>query len=264
MLAAIGDSYTLAYDVSPDLPHHQYNVEYSWVIGDAKGDGVFSLRERFEALGGSPVVVNAALSGRKMDDAVRQANEVVAAAQSLRPGSTVYVTFELGTNDVCDEPKTDPATFDRQLREAMSVLRGGLPHGSRILVMSVPDFGHLHDITQANLGTREFFATLHPRRCAPFLGASSPTPLSDAKAILAKYDTSLVAVCDEIEAADGPSGTLHCTSSRTGLALRDFKVADLSAYDFFHPSYSGQARMAAAAWTVGPWGEFPLPPDAAQ
>jgi len=33
MLAAIGDSYSQAYDVSPTLPPGHDNVAYSWVLG---------------------------------------------------------------------------------------------------------------------------------------------------------------------------------------------------------------------------------------
>jgi lysophospholipase L1-like esterase len=264
MLAAIGDSYSQAYDISPDLIHHRDNVRFSWVLGYARGDGIFSLKERFEALGAHPVAVDAATSGRKMADAERQASVVVEAARGLPVGATVYVTFELGANDLCDEPKTDPAVFESQLRRAIAVLRDGLPAGSRILMLSVPDYSHFHAMTQDNPVTRAFFATLHPRRCAPFLGASSPTPLNQARAILRAYDVSLVEACAEIESTDGATGRLHCTSSLTGLAERDFTVADLSAYDYFHPAYSGQAKMAEAAWRVGDWGAIALPAGAWQ
>jgi lysophospholipase L1-like esterase len=263
MLAAIGDSYTQAYDFSPDVPHNQDYPALSWAVGDAKSDGVFSLRERFESLGAGLTIVDAATSGTKMDDAVRQATLVVEAAQSLPPGATVYVTFALGTNDLCDQPKTSPAVFEAGLREAMAVLRAGLPPGSRILVMSVPDFGRLHTVTQANDLTRAWFVK-HDRRCAPFLGASSRTSLSEATAILAEYDTSLVSVCQEIESTEGATGRLHCTANRDGLAARDFRVSDLSTFDYFHPSRSGQHKLAEAAWRLGDWGAIPLPADAAR
>ena len=127
LLAAIGDSYSQAYSVSPEYRYD--HPQFSWVVGTAKDDGVLSLLERFQALGASPVVVDAATSGRKMIDAQRQANLVVAAAKKLGPGQTAYVTFELGTNDLCDDPKTDAASFDAQLRTAVGILRAGLPPG---------------------------------------------------------------------------------------------------------------------------------------
>jgi lysophospholipase L1-like esterase len=197
-----------------------------------------------------------------MADAVRQANLVVAAAQQLPQGATVYVTFELGANDVCDDPKTDPTLFLEQLRAAVAVLADGLPPGSRVLMLSVPDFDHLRSITQANPASKAYFATpQYSHRCAPFLGSNAQTPLSQASAILASYDKSLVSECDEIEATYGRSGRLHCISNGPGLAERDFDVADLSGVDYFHPSYSGQAKMAKAAWKLGDWGMVPLPAE---
>jgi lysophospholipase L1-like esterase len=265
MLAAIGDSYSQAYDVSPTLPPGHDNVAYSWVLGTGVNDGVFSLLERFQALGASPTVVDAATSGKKIADAVRQARLVVAAAKQLPTGATVFVTFELGTNDLCDDPQTGTSVFLTQLRAAAAVLEAGLPPGSRILMLSVPDFIHFRAITQANATTRAFFAsTSHWRKCAPFLGSRSRTPLSQASATLASYDKSLVAVCDEIEATYGPSGTLHCTRDGPGLAETDFAVADLSSVDYFHPSVLGQASMAEAAWRLGYWGQVPLPADSLQ
>src|ERR1035437_2031695 len=54
LLAAIGDSYSQAYSVSPS--YLRDHIGFSWVIGSARNDGVFSLYERFKAIGGSPGV----------------------------------------------------------------------------------------------------------------------------------------------------------------------------------------------------------------
>ena len=261
MLAAIGDSYTQAWSVSPAYLHD--HPGYSWAIGGAKGDGVFSLRERFEALGDKLTVVGAATSGRKMSDASRQATRVVSYARSLPRGATAYVTFELGTNDLCDNPPTDPADFETQLRSAISILRSGLPSGSRILMLSIPDFSHFYDITQANASAAAKLALpASANICPPFLGTDSPLTIEAARAILTDYDGILVRVCDEIEAGDGPSGRLHCTHNEALLSESDFRIADLSTVDYFHPSLSGQARMADAAWSAGPWSRLKLPSGA--
>ncbi len=173
------------------------------MIGTANNDGFLSLEERFVALGGSPKLVDAATSGRKMNDAPRQATAVVAAARKLSAGQTAYVTFELGTNDLCDDPKTDPASFDSDLRSAIAILRAGLPPGSRILMMPVPDFNHLRDITQADPTARAFLALpRHSTACAPYLGDNSPSTLAEADTYLRQYDASLGKVCEEIEATE--------------------------------------------------------------
>jgi lysophospholipase L1-like esterase len=262
LLGAIGDSYSQAFSVAPAYLHD--HPQFSWVIGTAKKDGVFSLAERFAALGVSPALVDAATSGKKMNDAPRQATAVVAAARKLSPDQTAYVTFELGTNDLCDDPMTDPAAFESELRSAVSILRAGLPAGSRILMMSVPDFSHLRDITQADPAARANLALFqNSTRCAPFLGDNTHATLSQAEADLRLYDASLVKVCDEIAAADAATGKLYCTSNQALLSLRDFRIADLSTVDYFHPSLIGQAKMADAAWAADIWSSVPLPSGAA-
>ena len=261
MLATIGDSYTQAWSVSPT--YKRDHPAYSWAVGTAKGDGVFSLRERFAALGDKLAggVVDAATSGKKMSDAARQATEIVTAARKLAPGATAYVTFELGINDLCDNPTTDPATLETQLRSAIAILRSGLPNGSRILMLSIPDFSHFYSITQANAKAKAFLSQpAYAQTCAPFLGSDSPLTMAAAQELLATYDATLGQVCDEIEATDGTAGKLHCRSNEALLSEKDFTIKDLSTVDYFHPSLSGQGKMAASAWAAGYWANVRLPP----
>jgi lysophospholipase L1-like esterase len=255
LLGAIGDSYSQAYNVNGsnllDHPTH------SWVVGTAKGDGIFSILERFQQLGDKPVVVDAATSGKKMIDAPRQAQLVVDAAKNLKPGQTAFVTFELGTNDLCDDPKTDPNTFQSELQSAIQILEGGLPSGSRIEMLSVPDFSHFRDITQASTAARTALAQRqNSRRCAPFLGSASPTDLPTAERILTAYDSILISACDGIQTKDAPAGKLFCRSNRVDLADSDFTIKDLSDVDWFHPSVSGQNKIANAVWNDGFWGSI--------
>lgn len=257
LLAAIGDSYSQAYSVSPAYRYD--HPQFSWVVGTDANDGVFSLLERFRALGASPVVVDAATSGRKMIDATRQADLVVAAAEKLAPGEIAYVTFELGTNDLCSDPKTAVATFDRQLGAALAILRAGLPPGSRILMLAVPDFPHFHAVTQADPATRA--ALLLPRNsncCPPYLGTAGPATTAEANYYLSAYDAGLKSTCGDIEKG-AATGKLYCTYNAALLAESDFTAADLSTYDYFHPSLAGQAKMAADAWRADVWASMPLP-----
>ncbi len=260
LLAAIGDSYSQAYSVSPAYRYD--HPQFSWVIGTAQGDGVMSLLERFRALGAAPAVVDAATSGKKMSDAPRQADEVVAAAQKLGPGKAAYVTFELGTNDLCASPDamTDPADFNGQLLAAVSTLRSGLPAGSRILMLAVPDFPHFHDITAADPAAKASLALPeNSNRCAPYLGTSSSAAVAKADTYLSQYDDSLKSACDDIDAREGTTGALYCTYDAALLAESDFTIGDLSTVDYFHPSLSGQAKMGEDAWRADVWGSVPLP-----
>jgi hypothetical protein len=131
-------------------------------------------------------------------------------------------------------------------------------------MLSVPDFAHFYDITQADPKARATLKlTANSRMCAPFLGWDSPLSLEQAGQALSAYNAILYGVCDEIEATDGQSGRLHCRRNEPLLSERDFTIKDLSTVDYFHPSLSGQARMAAAAWKAGNWANVPLPSGAA-
>jgi lysophospholipase L1-like esterase len=264
MLATIGDSYTQAWSVSPS--YKRDHPGFSWAVGTAKGDGVFSLRERFAALGDRLTggVVDAATSGKKMSDAARQARAVVAAAAKLAHGSTVYVTFELGINDLCDIPTTDPATFQAQLLEATGTLESGLPAGSRILMLSIPDYSHFRTITQADARARAMFnQPAYSQTCAPFLGSDTQLTMAAAQQLMATYNSILAQACAQIEANDGSAGKLHCRTDPALLSEKDFTIKDLSTVDYFHPSLSGQGKMAASAWKAGYWADVPLPSGAA-
>lgn len=259
LLGAIGDSYSQAWSVSAaNLYDH---TQFSWVIGTDKNDGVLSLLERFRALKVSPTVVDAATSGKKMVDAERQANLVVAAAKKLPAGQTAYVTFELGTNDLCASPdfRTDPAAFEAQLLAAVSVLRQGLPPGSRILMLSIPDFPHFRAITQASPAAVALLAKPgNVNRCVPYLGNSTPSGIVDADRVLAQYNASLKGACDDIDSHEGTTGLLYCTYNAALLSESDFVLKDLSTVDYFHPSLTGQAKMAENAWRADVWASMPL------
>ncbi|MGD0248773.1 MAG: SGNH/GDSL hydrolase family protein, partial [Candidatus Limnocylindrales bacterium] len=208
------------------------------------------------ALGASPQVVDAATSGKKMVDAQRQASLVVDAARNLKPGQTAYVTFELGTNDLCSAPApmTDTEEFEAELGTAVATLRAGLPAGSRILMLPVPDFPHFREITQADPASRAYLALpKNANRCPPYLGTSSPSAIDTANRYLAEYDTSLEAVCDDINAHEARTGLLYCTYDAAALADSDFTIRDLSTWDCFHPSLSGQAKIAQNAWQADIW-----------
>lgn len=260
LLGAIGDSYTQAYSV--DSSHLRDHTEFSWVVGTNPTDGVFSLYERFVALGDTPTVVDAATSGRKMNDAARQATAIVQAAAKLPAGATAYVTFELSANDICDDPMTTPDSFASSLDAALAILNQGLPAGSRILMLSVPDYRHWRDMVQADPATAAAYQKpVNQDRCPPFLGSNTRISLADAGAMLDAYNAHLRDACDQIQNADGADGKLACTYNEDLLSERDFLASDLSTVDLIHPNLSGQAKMAQSAWQADVWSNLVLPPS---
>jgi lysophospholipase L1-like esterase len=263
LLGAIGDSFTQGFDISPLYPNQTEYPQYSWVVGWARNDGVFSLRERLEALGAQLAIVDAATASRTMADAPRQARQVVAGARKLLPGQTALVTIELGTNDICHWPKTSAATYESQFRSAMDILVNGLPVDSYVVVMAMPDLAHIHDLIQADRPVRLYFQRSdNTTRCAPFAGADSPMSYDQAVALMNAYNASLDRVCGEVEARYGTANIMHCISDPAALAEKDFTIDDLSRQDHFHFTFSGQSKMADAAWKVCPWADLALPADA--
>jgi len=132
-------------------------------------------------------------------------------------------------------------------------------------MLPVPDFPHFRDITQASPAARANLALPENiNRCPPYLGGNGSFSMAQANDYLSRYDAALEGACRDISAADSPSGKLYCTYNAALLAETDFRIADLSTVDYFHPSLSGQARMAADAWAADVWSGVPIPKGAAQ
>ena len=89
--------------------------------------------------------------------------------------------------------------------------------------------------------------------CAPYLGSSSAALLAQGNDYLARYDATLKAACDGVNAHTGTGGGITCTYNALWLADSDFTIGDLSTVDYFHPSLAGQARMAEDAWQADVW-----------
>ena len=54
--------------------------------------------------------------------------------------------------------------------------------------------------------------------------------------------------------ADVCSRYSQCRFDGNAVFNTTFTVSDVSTRDYFHPSLSGQAKLAAGSWTVGYWG----------
>jgi hypothetical protein len=122
-------------------------------------------------------------------------------------------------------------------------------------MLAVPNFPHFHDITEADPAAAAILArTPIQRGCPPYLGNNNYLPVATANGFMNQYNQALYSACIGIESVDGAPGRLHCTYNGGLLAESDFVIGDLSTYDYFHPSLTGQARMAANAWVADIWG----------
>jgi lysophospholipase L1-like esterase len=236
-IAAIGDSITQAVDVCcfyGNWPGH------SWSTGHVPFDGIASHYERIRAQ--NPAIRghrwNNAVSGAQMADAPGQARATVGQGAE-------YVTILMGANDLCgwDGTLTPTATFRAQFTETLDILRTGLP-ASHVFVASIPDLYQLWSILRTNPVAQTVWqaAGICPSMLNFF---SSP---ADRQAVIDR-GAELNQVLEEVCATWS-----NCRFDNHLTFNYDFTRSMVSKLDYFHPSLSGQATLAALTWRASWWG----------
>ncbi|NED08460.1 SGNH/GDSL hydrolase family protein [Streptomyces sp. SID6648] len=232
-IAAVGDSITRGFDacaVLADCP------DVSWATGT--DDTVRSLAVRL--LGPSKAADrswNLAVSGSRMV----QLPEQMARAAKERPE---LVTVMTGANDACRDSvrlMTPVADFRASFEASMRQLRAGAPK-AQVYVSSVPDLKRLWSTGRVNeLGKKIWDLGI----CQSMLADADDL----GPAAVARRD----AVQDRVVAfnevlRDVCAKDRHCRYD--GGAVFDFRFtgAQLSPWDWFHPSRDGQARLAEIAY----------------
>ncbi|MFE1247341.1 SGNH/GDSL hydrolase family protein [Streptomyces sp. NPDC058741] len=232
-VAAVGDSITRAFDacdVLSDCP------EASWATGTSPG--VDSLAVRL--LGRAKAAErswNHAVSGARMADLPGQIAQAVRRKPQL-------VTVLIGANDACratPSAMTPVADFRADFEDSLRTLRKALPK-TQVFVASVPDLKRLWSQGRTNSLSKQVWK----------LGIC-PSMLGDADALdteanqrrntvqqrVEDYNEVLEEVCSEDERCRYDGGAVHDYR---------FGAAQLSRWDYFHPSVDGQARLAEIAY----------------
>ncbi|MFW5933387.1 MAG: SGNH/GDSL hydrolase family protein [Actinomycetota bacterium] len=256
LVAAIGDSITQAsgatrvgeglFDVVPGGVEPQR----SWSTGAADGlDSILQrLRARFDR---HTTGVNLAVNGARMRDAGDQVDRT--------PPLTELVTVQLGGNDLCRPSvgeMTAPGVYEDQLHAALEDLTRRHPT-ALVQVSSIPDIYRLWELLHTDPtavavwnGT-ELTPALIP--CQSLLAdATSDAPQDQERREQVRehgreLNRRLAAVCAEF---------VRCRYDADALweFTHDpdrFVAADISAVDYFHPSFLGQRKLAAVAWRAG-------------
>ncbi|MET9368539.1 SGNH/GDSL hydrolase family protein [Streptomyces griseoflavus] len=232
-VAAVGDSITTGFDacaVLTDCP------EVSWATGGS--EQVDSLAVRLLGRTGAAARSwNYAVTGARMADLPAQ---MARAAQR----SPELVAVMAGANDACRETTaamTPVADFRADFREAMRTLRETLPR-TQVYVASVPDLKRLWSEGRTSaLGKQVWKLGICPSMLAD-------ADAMDAEATLRRetvhqrvrdYNEVLEEVCAEDRRCRFDGGAVHDYR---------FGTAQLSRWDWFHPSIDGQSELAAIAY----------------
>lgn len=235
-MAATGDSITRAFNTGSsgfiDAPAN------SWSTGT--NAGVNSIYSRI--LAANPAIsgknFNYARTGAKMTDLAGQVG--TAAGQNVE-----YVTILMGANDVCtssESTMTSVQTFHDQFQTAMTTLTQRLPN-ARVYVLSVPNVYNLWSVLKDNSSARATWSLLGI--CQSMLAS----PLSTRQADVARrervrqrnidFNAQLQLVCAQY---------VQCRFDNNAVFNTVFTAADVSSRDYFHPSLTGQAKLAQTAW----------------
>ena len=238
-IAAIGDSMTQAADVCCWYGDHPTN---SWSTGNAGWDGVSSHYERIRQT--NPTITgrnyNDAVSGARMSDATGQAASAVGQAAD-------YVTILMGANDLCTptvELMTPVATFRSQFQQALAALDSGLPRRSHVFVSSLPDVYQLWNIYHTS-ATAQFVWDV-ANICQSLLSPDrTDAQRNQVRERNIAFNMVLQQECAKYS---------RCKFDDHAVFGYQFSRSDVTTLDYFHPSLTGQSRLAALTWSRSWWG----------
>ena len=238
VMVSAGDSITRAYDATlfgcflADCP------QYSWSTGTSTS--VSSHLRKIRALGGNPAAYNDAKTGAKMS--ALQGQLTTAAGQGAQ-----YVTVLMGANDLCTSSAstmTSTDTFTTQFRAALQAYVTAQP-GGHIFVSSIPNLYQLWSLLHTNSSAASTWRTFGI--CQSMLAASNTEAQRQ--------------IVVQQEAADNGALASVCAGFVNNCRWDDYATyntafvkSDVSTVDYFHPSVSGQNKLAGITWTASYWG----------
>src|SRR3954447_15565284 len=237
-IASTGDSITRAFNTCSfpfvDCPAN------SWSTGTSS-----TVNSHYRRI----LAANPAVSGHNFNDAKTGGKMVDLAGQvqSAVSQDAQYVTILMGANDVCtssESTMTPVATLRAQLQSALTALSAGLPN-ARIFVASIPDVYHLWQLLHTNFAAVVTWSL--GGICQSLLAHPTSTSSTDqARRLRVRQrsiddNTATKAVCAQF---------IHCRWDGGTVFGTRFAASDVSTRDYFHPSVSGQTKLAAITWAA--------------
>ena len=241
-MAATGDSITRAYNTGW-FPYVD-NPAASWSTGTNS-----TVRSHYSRI----LALNPVISGRNWNDAKSGAKMVDLNGQmtTVAGRHVDYVTVLMGGNDVCtssESTMTSVTNFRAQFTTAMNTITTSSPT-TLVYVVSIPNVYQLWSVLKNNGTARAVWWTFGV--CQSMLA----NPLSTAGADVARrarvlqrdrdFNTALEEIC---------AVYVQCRFDNNAVFNTAFVASDITSRDYFHPSVSGQAKLAAVSWAAGYWG----------
>ncbi|MDQ1136199.1 lysophospholipase L1-like esterase [Microbacterium sp. SORGH_AS 1204] len=210
----------------------------SWALGtDAD---VSSIRERVSAASGGTEITPLSLARPGAAVADR-----ITAVEKAKGESADLVLVAVGTNDVCTSSMdeiTPVDAFGESYGELLETIRAGVP-GAPIVATSLPDISQLWAAGRDDSSIVSLWN--QSPSCRTLLGDADSDAASDearrasVMETWAGYNTAIAAAC---------AAVTDCTTDDGAISRITFSLDDISTADHFHPSASGQAKVAEAAW----------------
>ncbi|MGW1896352.1 SGNH/GDSL hydrolase family protein [Streptomyces hirsutus] len=231
-VAAVGDSITTGFDacaVLTDCP------EVSWATGSSEKVDSLAVRLLGPA-GAAERSWNYAVTGARMADLPGQMARAVGRGPEL-------VAVMAGANDACratTSAMTPAADFRADFEEAIRTLRKALPK-AQVYVASVPDLKRLWSQGRTSaMGKQVWKLGICPSMLGDpdALDAAANERRETVRDRVEEYNKALEEVCAEDDRCRYDGGAVY---------EYRFGTAQLSRWDWFHPSIDGQARLAEIA-----------------
>lgn len=247
-IAAVGDSITQAASTGGSLGADYPQNSWSTGTNATVNSHYLRLLALNSAISGRNY--NRSVSGAKMVDLNGQMQNVVA----LQPD---YLTVLIGGNDVCTDTvggMTSVSAFRSQFEAAMATLAAGSPN-TNVYVSSIPNVYHLWELFKGDFWARFIWSV--GNICQSLLANPTSTNQADVdrRAAVAQrnvdFNTQLAAVC---------AAYVTCRWDGNAAFNTVFTTSD-AAGDYFHPSISGQAKLAAVSWAASFWPNGAPPPN---
>lgn len=240
-MASTGDSITRGFDLDA-LRALQDSPKESWSTGGDPNVGSHYDRvlTAFASIGGH--AFNDAKTGAKMADLDGQVK--AAAAQKVQ-----YLTILMGANDLCTKTAalmTPTAVFEAQFAQALADFFAADP-SAHVFVSSIPNIFQLWNTLRTNFLAQATWALVGI--CQSMLAMTNTD--ADRQKVVAQEQADnavLAKVCQRYANCRWDGGAVYGVQ---------FSGADVSTFDYFHPSLAGQKRLAAVTWAASYWPATP-------